>query len=178
MSKALHEAILDALEDPRYAERGILVTALLDATLPLDADESLLSRSVYTIFRALPDRLLSGTTLCVATVDLPEGGVELAWEAKERSPSGAPERGDDLRALLGRGPHGDLVEIALLALERFCLVRAGCVDTYRERVGSASSFERPSHVIRRVVAVIPTGRAAPAPRAPRRQDPAPATRST
>ena len=162
MAQALHQAIRDALDEPSYAERGILVATVLEATTPLDAEASLLHRSVQTIFRALPGRLVPGTTLCIATSDLPEGGVELTWESRERlDPNAAPT---DLRTLLGAGPHGDLLDIAMLALERFYHVRAGYVDTRREAVASASSFERPPHVIRRVVAVIPAVRAAPSPR--------------
>lgn len=154
MASALHKAILDALASPSYGERGILVNALLEATSPSYANERLLYQCVFTIFRALPERLVPGTTLDVATSDLPDGGIEIFWEGKERLPPDA-EAGRDLRELMGHGPHGDLVEIAIIALERYCNMHAGHVDTYRERVASASSFERPAHIIRRVLAVLP-----------------------
>ena len=154
MTHPLHKAIYDALKDPAYADKGILVTTILEATQNLDADESLLYRAVYTIFRALPGRLLPGTTLAISTFDLPEGGIELTWEGRERiEPEDAGAT--DLRSILGQGPHGDLVEIAILALQRYCNMRAGHLDSRRDKVGESSSFARPAHIVRRVVAVIP-----------------------
>lgn len=152
MSRILHQAIRDALRDaPGYQERGILVSQFLDATADLSADETLLYRAVYTIFRALPERLMRGSLMLVATEDV-EGGIQLTWEGRE--PADLPHAGD-VRDLLRAGPHGDLLEIAMVALERFCQARAGYVETTVERVQTASAFERPPHAIRRVVAFLP-----------------------
>lgn len=155
MSTILHRAIRDGIRDAHaYHERGILVSQLLEATVDLMADESLLYQSVYTIFRALPARLLAGSILLVSTEDV-EGGVQLTWEGREPA-EGTRAEGTDVRNLLRVGPHGDLMEIALVALERFCQARAGYVESTVERVPIASAFERPPHVIRRVVAFLPT----------------------
>lgn len=153
MADALHRAIEDALRDaPAYEGKGILVTTLLEARRPLHAEGSLLYRAVYTIFRALPDRLLPGSLLSISTTDV-DDGVELVWEGREALVDGSPRAGG-LRDLLGQGPHGDLITIALQALETYCNVRAGFVETRSRRVES-SSFERPAHVVRRVTAHIP-----------------------
>lgn len=155
MSEALHQAIRDALRDGRgYEERGILPATLLEATLPLHADEGLLYQSVYTIFLALPGRLLAGSVLRITTQDV-EGGVRLRWASREVLPPGASPEGD-LRTALSGGTHGDLVEIALHALERFCHMRAGFVEVRPGRLWSSSSFRTPDHVEREVEAFIPT----------------------
>ena len=170
MAEALHRAIEDALRDGvGYERRGILVAKALEATRPLDADESLLYRAVYTIFRALPERLLQGTVLSIGTRDV-EDGVELVWEGREPLHEAEEPPGKDLRALLGHGPHGDLVDIALRALESFCHMRAGFVETTRQRTVS-SSFARPAHVVRRVRALVPTAPGARSPVAPGREAP-------
>ncbi|HVM45871.1 MAG TPA: hypothetical protein VM582_08050 [Candidatus Thermoplasmatota archaeon] len=151
LAQTLHRAILDALADsPGYAERGILTLPALEATLPLHAEDSLLYRAIYTIFRALPERLVPGTMLSISTIDTPEG-VELMWEGKERTPAEGA-----LRDVLASGPYGDLLELAVLALEGFCNMRAGYVESVRETSPSASSFERPPYIVRRVTALIPT----------------------
>lgn len=159
LAKVLHQAILDAVRDAqRYDERGILPSLVLEATADLAADESILYQAVYTIFLALPDRLLAGSVLRVTTEDV-DGGVRLSWSAKEEVVHAPADGGEgDLRAVLGRGPHGDLVDIALLALERFCRVRAGFVETRKERVLASSSFGFPAHVAREVTAFIPAKR--------------------
>jgi hypothetical protein len=153
MSDVLHRAILDSLRDaPGYREKGILVAPLLEATTPLAADEALLYQVAYTIFCTMPDRLLPGSLFHVATQDAGMG-VQLQWEGREplrEAPTSSTARG-----VLGRGPHGDLLEIAMLALERFCQARAGFVDVVAERVPTSSAFTRPAHVVRRVVAFLP-----------------------
>lgn len=154
MSEALHRAIRDALRDAQaYAAHDVTVSTFLDATRPLHADDTILYRAVYTIFRALPARLLRGSTLNISTYDTEEG-VELLWEGREPAQQEAPSE-SSLRVVYGRGPHGDLLEIALRALEEFCDVRAGYVQTSRERVDSSTSFDRPAYIIRRVRAHIP-----------------------
>jgi|SRR5581483_1380751 len=154
MSSVLHRAILDGLRDaPAYGERGILVLPLLEATLDLGAHETLLYQAVYTLVRALPDRLLRGSPFVITTTDAP-GGVELAWEGRE--PAERAAGGGDLRGALRLGPHGDLLDIALLALERFCDARSGFIETRESPIDSASAFPRPPHVLRRVVAFLPT----------------------
>lgn len=152
MAETLHRAIRDALRDASYASRDITVATFLDATRPLDADETLLYRCVYTIFRALPARLLRGSTLNISTCDI-EDGIELVWEGREAVT--ADGNVNDARAALARGPHGDLLDIAFGALEHFCHVRAGHVESTRGRVVSGSSFDRPPYVVRRVLAHIP-----------------------
>lgn len=154
MSEALHRAIRDALRDGRgYEERGILPAPLLEATLPLHADDGLLYQAVYTVFIALPGRLLPGSVLRITTEDV-QGGVRLRWTSREVLLPGAPT-GGDLRAALAGGTHGDLVEIALHALERFCSVRAGFVEVRPGRIWTSSSFQTPDHVEREVEAFIP-----------------------
>lgn len=154
MAQSLHRAIHDALRDQSgYAAKDILVGTFLEATRPLDADDTVLYRAVYTIFRALPARVLPGSTLNISTYDV-ENGVELEWEWREAMDPRAPT-GADLHALLRHGPHGDLVGIALSALEQFCNLRAGYVETTRERVEASTSFDRPPYVVRRVLAHIP-----------------------
>lgn len=155
MAKTLHRAITDAIRDARrYDELGVLPTLVLEATTPLDADESLLYQAVYTLFLAMPERLLPGSVLRILTEDV-DGGVQLSWSAKERMDAVPDAEPAGLRGALSLGPHGDLVEIALLALERFCRVRAGAVETRRERVLASSSFGYPAHVARHVTALIP-----------------------
>lgn len=174
MSRVLHRAILDALRDAQdYREKGILVSPLLEATVDLAAHESVLYQAVYTLFRALPSRLLPGSLLLVSTQDV-EGGVELLWEGRE--PFSPEPEGRDVLNLLRSGPHGDLLEIAMLALERFCEARAGYVEQRVEPGSTSSAFERAPYVVRRVAAYLPAlsgaGRASssvarPEPSAPR-----------
>lgn len=166
MADALHRAIRDALRDGQgYANRGILVTTVLEATRPLKADDSLLYRAVYTIFRALPDRLLRGTTLNVATHDT-QDGVELMWEGREEMRELPAEVDGPTRRKLSAGRHADLVEIAYMALEDLCAVRAGHIEVLRERIGESSSFARPAHILRRVTAYIPAVEETPPESAP------------
>lgn len=155
MARALHRAISDALRDaPGYATRGVLPALVLEAHADLEEHEGLLYQAVYTIFVALPERLLPGSVLRVTTED-GEDGVILTWTAKEAM----EPREEDLATALGRGPHGDLLAIAFLALDRFCRMRAGSVIERRGPVQASSSFGYPAHAVRTVTATIPSRRA-------------------
>jgi hypothetical protein len=161
MSDVLHRAILDALRDaPGYRQKGILVSPILEATAPLAAHETLLDQAVYTIFCTLPHRLVQGSILHVATYDV-GGGVQLLWEGRE--PLREEPGPGTVAGLLREGPHGDLLHVAMRALERFCHARSGFVDVVVEQGPSASAFSRPPRVVRRVLAFLPgPGGAAPA----------------
>lgn len=153
MARVLHQAIQDAIRDAKgFEERSILVTAVLEATHDLDARETVLYQSVYTIFSAMPERLVRGSLFQVSTMDV-ENAVQLSWEAREE-PTLMPA-GQDVYRVMTYGPHGDLVGIALRALERFCQVRAGYLESRFQEVRNSSSFAQPDYIVRRVVAVIP-----------------------
>lgn len=154
VATALHAAIVKALRDSRaYGERGILVSPLLTATKPLDAPPALLHSAVYTLFCALPHRLVRGSTMLIATEDV-DGGIELVWECREEPAFGVA----DLHASLRGGPHGDLVDIALRALESFCDLRAGSVETMLVPAPASPQFPRGDAVLRRVTAFLPASR--------------------
>lgn len=153
MSGTLHAAIRHALSDsPQYRARGILVSAVLDARTDLNAENDVLYNAVYTLFCAMPWRLVPGTAMYVHTLDVP-GGVELAWECRE----GATVDGD-LRRVLREGPHGDLVDIAYAALETFCGLRAGECLSERTVVPASPHFPRGEAIHRRVRAYLPASR--------------------
>lgn len=118
--------------------------------MPLRAPEDILYRSVYTLFAAMPWRLAPGTTFFVATHDV-AGGVELTWEGREEAGLGA----EGFRDVLRMGPHGDLVDIAFSALERFCAARAGEAQTALTVLQSSPRMPRRDVVIRRVRIFIP-----------------------
>lgn len=141
-----------------YAGRGILASVILEATTPLDEVEDVLYRSVYTLFAAMPWRLVPGSRLLIHTADVP-GGVELTWEAREEA--GAEEGG--VHTALAAGPHGDLVEIAFHALERFCAARAGETETRLTELPRAGYMPPRPVLLRRVRVMIP---AAPQPAEP------------
>lgn len=154
MSQALHAAIRHALADsPGYRLRGILLSTVLDATLDLRVPNDVLYNAVYTLFAALPSRLVPGTSVFISTVDV-RGGVELTWECREEVSLDARELRDALR----RGPHGDLVEIAYHALEAFCGLRAGECVAERALVPASPQFPRGDAVLRRVRAFLPVSR--------------------
>lgn len=154
MSQALHAAIRHALADSAgYRARGILVSPILNATADLRLPNDVLYNAVYTLFCALPWRLVPGTSIFIATMDVP-GGVELAWECREEPPMG----GSGLRDALRQGPHGDLVDIAYGALEQFCGLRAGECLAERAVVPSSPQFPRGEAVLRRVRAFLPVSR--------------------
>lgn len=127
---------------------------MLDACCDLKAEDEVLYNSVYTLFCAMPWRLVPGTTLYVHTLDVP-GGVELAWECREA----ASLSDGDLRRVLRQGPHGDLVDIACAALEQFCGLRAGECLSERALVPASPHFPRGEAVQRRVRAYLPISRA-------------------
>lgn len=152
MAETLHRAIIDALRDSKgYGARGILVSLALTANTDLRAaPEELLHRSVYTLFAALPWRLVPDSTLFISTADV-DGGVELVWEGREEPAFAGSEPGQALR----EGPHGDLVDIALTALRTFCAMRDGRVDVELTSVPSSPRFTRGVAVRRRVTAFLP-----------------------
>lgn len=152
MAETLHRAIVDALRDSKvYGSRGILVSLALTATTDLRAaPEQLLHRSIYTLFAALPWRLIPGSTLFISTCDI-DGGIELVWEGREE-PS---DPGADLAQALRGGPHGDLVDIALTALRTFCALREGRVEVELTPLPSSPRFARGVALRRRVTAVLP-----------------------
>ena len=151
LADALHRAILDALHDSKaYLRRGILVSLALTAKTDLGAPPQLLHRAVYTLFAAMPWRLVPDSTIFIATYDV-DGGVTLVWESRE-VPAFATE---DLDQSLREGPHGDLVDIALTALRNFCAMRAGEMKTERVILPSSPRFPRGLAVQRRVTAFLP-----------------------
>ena len=154
MSQALHAAIRHALADsPAYGARGILVTTILEAKADLRVPTDVLYNAVYTLFCALPWRLVPGTSMLVTTLDVP-GGVELTWECREEPTTN--EKG--LRDALRHGPHGDLADIAYAALERFCGLRAGECLAQRTLVPASPRFPRGDAVLRRVRVFLPLSR--------------------
>lgn len=136
MASTVNAAIKQALEHaaPVLEARGILVVARLDATVELENEPPALHEAIYTIFRGLPDRLPRGATLYVTTRDRAGGDVELTWEAREDAPAAeAP------REALRQGPHGDLLDLALLGLESICRARAGLLERPDPPAAGASS---------------------------------------
>lgn len=154
MSRTLHAAIRHAVADsPAYRSRGILVSLLLEAEADLRVGDDVLYNAVYTLFCALPHRILPGTSMVVSTFDV-QGGVELRWECREE-----PTLTEgDLRQVLRQGPHGDLVDIAFAALERFCGLRAGDCLTDLAPVPASPHFPRGVALHRRVRAFLPASR--------------------
>ena len=154
MAVQLHAAIGRALRDSRaYAERGILVSPILLATRTLQAPPELLHHAIYTLFCALPHRLVPDTTLLIATDDV-EGGIELTWEARELPAFAHRDLHESLRA----GPHGDLVDIAFTALQSFCELRAGRIDMELITIPASPRFPKGDAVLRRVTAFLPASR--------------------
>lgn len=150
MARALHEAIQDALAGPGYQDQAILASHVLEATHPIDTDEATLYRCVHAFFSSLPRRLIPGSVFLVTTTDV-DDGIELAWEARE-----VPK--DDYRpgeGIYGAYDHDEPLARALRDLERYCDLRAGYVRTTYEKVQNSSSFRRPDHIHRRVVAKLP-----------------------
>lgn len=157
MAEALHRAIHDALRDSTvYTARGILTSAILEATTELQADKDVLYQAVYTLFCAMPWRLAPGTTFLVTTRDV-ENGLELSWEGREETGIEA----HDLREVLRMGPHGDLVGIAFAALEQFCHARAGEAQSEVTIVATSPWTPRRAVLRRRVRIVIPAAAAPP-----------------
>lgn len=168
MAKTLHAAIRHALADsPAYRSRGILVSTALTAEADLNAEGDVLYNAVYTLFCALPWRVVPGTSVYITTFDV-ASGIELAWECREE-----PQLAEGtLRDVLRQGPHGDLVDIALDALEGFCGMRGGECVTERTPVVSSPQFPRSETLLRRVRAYLPAapGASTPTPeRGPRAQ---------
>lgn len=156
LAEHLHAAIHDALRDSTaYASRGILVSTALTARHDLHASNEVLYRAMYTLFCAMPWRLARDTTFFISTVDV-DGGIELEWEGREES----AEAEGALRDVLRAGPHGDLVDIALAALEQFCDARAGAVRTDLVPLPSSPRFPRGSLAVRRVSVFLPVSKEA------------------
>lgn len=156
MASTVNAAIKQALADAAgvLRERGILVVARLDATVPLENEPPALHQAVYTIFRGLPERLPRGATLYVTTRDRAGGDVELVWEAREDPPplDASP------REALRQGPYGDLLELALLGLESICRARAGLLERPEAPAPASSSALAPDvagKVRRRFAFLIP-----------------------
>ena len=150
LADALHRAISDALRDSKaYSSRGILVSVALTAKTDLHAPEALLHRAVYTLFAALPWRLVPDSALFIATFDM-DGGIGLVWEGREE-----PVYDGEGLEQLREGPHGDLVDIALTALRSFCALRDGHVEVERVEVPSSPRFPRGIAIRRRVAAFLP-----------------------
>lgn len=124
----------------------------LTANTDLRAPEQLLHRAVYTLFAAMPWRLIPDSTFFVATYDV-EGGIELVWEGREEPAF----ESEGLDASLREGPHGDLVDIALTALRSFCAMREGRVEVQRAEVPASPRFPRGVAIRRRVTAFLPQG---------------------
>lgn len=143
------------------------MSAVLEARSDLHVEGSLLYNAVYTLFSAMPSRLVAGTTMYIATLDVP-GGVELSWECREEPQygiaAGSHARSDGeggkggLREILTQGPHGDLSEIAFSALEQFCGLRAGECVTERMVIPASPHFPRGDALLRRVRAFLPVSR--------------------
>jgi hypothetical protein len=155
VNQAVSAALRDAGE--AYAARGVLVVPSLEARARLATHDRLLYSSIYTIFRGLPARLAPGTTLYVSTTDRAGGDVELAWEARE-DPSAAPVTPEpDPRVLLGAGPYGDLLEVAMHGLDAFCRVRAAASERADAPRGlSATALDLSPKVRRRFSFLIPS----------------------
>lgn len=151
MSRILHRAIRDALRDaPAYEARAIAVSAVLESTADLDADENVLYDAVYRLFTAMPERLVRGSVLLITTQDTKDA-TELAWNAREDFASDiAPGA-----SLTAGYPAGSPIVAALGDLERYCRMRAGYVDARVQTVKNSSSFARPAYLHRRVVAHLP-----------------------
>lgn len=145
-------AIQRALRDgaSAYAERGIMVVEHLEATARLDTVEPVLDEAIYTIFRGLPYRLSPGATLVVSTHDRAGGDIELFWEARELVDAAVV--GEPLR----KGPHADLLELALDGLARFCRARGVHEDQQPIRAGTSNFLQLAPHVRRRYLFLIPT----------------------
>lgn len=160
----MDRAIRDALRDAETAcrARDVRVDASLEARGVLLNRDGLLYQAVYTIFRAIPDRLPHGGTLRVTTRMMAGGDVELAWEAAPTSPGGDSAAPDAIEAL-SSGPHGDLLELAVLALERYCRARLG-------------AFQRDEGALR-VLALIPSLERPPGSYSSGNPDPRPAGRA-
>lgn len=153
----VNEAVVEALRDAADVldERGILVIPHLEATRPLPHGR-VLHQAVYTIFRGLPERMPRGATLYVSTRDAPGPGVELAWESREDAAL-APVEAPSARDVLGRGPHGDLLELAILGLETLCGVHARHAGSRESLARGLSGLDLAPRVQRRYVFVIPAG---------------------
>lgn len=151
MTSPVNRAVLDGLRDAAatYDSKGLLVVTLLDATLGANRAEPALCRAVYTIVRVLPLRAASGSLVHIATRDM-ENGIEITWETWE-DPSKADKRGPTAQGLMG-----DLLEVALLALEDVCRAHMGVLEQLEAPVERTSSvFERGARIRRRVRARVP-----------------------
>lgn len=150
MNAAIERALRDG--DSAYATRGILVLPHLEATTLLDEDDPALTEAIYTIFRALPERLAPGASLLIATRDRAGGDIELLWEASEllRAAKG------DGKSPFERGPYSDLLALAIAGLDDICRVRMATREDDVPRSGASSSLMRvPPRTRRRHLFLIP-----------------------
>ena len=151
VNAAIERALADSAD--RYEERGILVIKHLEATVRLSTHEPILDEALYTLFRALPERVAAGATLFISTLDRAGGDVELVWEAREL-PTG-PEGG--ARSPLGGGPYADLLELALEGLEAHCRVRASHAgELVDDEMRSSAVLQYAPHIRRRYTFLIPS----------------------
>lgn len=121
VDQVIERALAEAAE--AYGSRGIRVERELSPVALLATDEPVLEGALSTIFRALPHRLTPGARLRIWAHERAGGDIELAWEAEEtvNAPLGDAHP-------LARGPGGDLLELAVEGLARFCRARAGHVE--------------------------------------------------
>lgn len=151
-------AIVDALRDSAeaYEARGILVITDLTPTSGLVTSDAIVHRAVYTCFRVLPARLARGASIRISTHARAGGDLELIWEAREDADVAAPSEGTTPRTALSRGPHGDLLEVAVTALEDICRARGGLVEQQHIEPPASSAILREPTVWRRYLFLIPS----------------------
>lgn len=146
MNAAVEAALRDSA--PLCEARGLLLVAHLDASADV-AHADAVRQAVYTAVRGLLERVAPGTTLRVASHD-ERGFVSFVWEAREPATAEA----GPAEPVAG-GPYGDLLEVALMGLERVCEAKLGH-RTLREDVpGGLSGLRRSPRVWRRCEFLIP-----------------------
>lgn len=147
IERALHDAS-DVLED-----KGVLIVAHLEATTPFDDAPAALEQALYTVVRALAERISVGTTLHILTQDRAGGDIELSWEARE------PETGvsDDvpLRKVVRPGPYGDLLELAIVGLEAVSRMRGAHRAQHLPATTSSSVLDLRAAVRRKYLFLLP-----------------------
>lgn len=155
VNAAIEDALNDAAE--AYAAQDVRVEARLEATLDLDTHPGTLYQALYTIFACTPHRVARGSVVRIRTEDRAGRDIEVTWERKmaDDTPEGD---GLALQHLLGDGRHGDLMELALLALEHACHARTGhfAITTSEEPLLADSAADVVPGVYRRVLALIPS----------------------
>lgn len=151
-------AILAALRDSadEYEAHGILVVTDLAPTSGLRTNDEIVYRAVTTIFRALPRRLARGAVLRIATHPRAGGDVELIWEAREDIGMSRNVGSHDPLHVLATGPHGDLLNVAVTALEEICRARGGLVEQDHQEPPLSSGLLREPTLRRRYLFLIPS----------------------